>query len=122
MCSFRRGPPAEGPQGRFPRPSEPGHMDGTEGIGPRMPQPMTMPDGRPHPMYQQMQVRGELLSFQQCILPQWKTWSTVIRGSEEKKPNEMEGQVKRISNKLLILPKFSMGDWFFGYIDFFVIT
>ncbi|GFN93146.1 histone-lysine N-methyltransferase [Plakobranchus ocellatus] len=53
-----RGPSADNQAGRFPRPGEPGHMEGVEGIGPRMPQPMTMPDGRPHPMYQQMQARA----------------------------------------------------------------
>ena len=47
----------DGQGGRFIRPSD--GMEGVEGMGPRMPQPMTMADGRPHPMFQQMQGRGE---------------------------------------------------------------
>ncbi|XP_059154742.1 histone-lysine N-methyltransferase 2C-like isoform X4 [Physella acuta] len=47
--------PQDGQQGRFPRPDG---MELMEGMGPRMPQPMTMQDGRPHPMYQGMPPRG----------------------------------------------------------------
>ena len=46
-------------------------MEGVEGIGPRMPQPMTMADGRPHPMFQQMQARGtNIILFCHLNLPQ----------------------------------------------------
>uniref|UniRef100_A0A2C9KCS1 Uncharacterized protein n=1 Tax=Biomphalaria glabrata TaxID=6526 RepID=A0A2C9KCS1_BIOGL len=47
----------DGQPGRFPRPLDQG-MEGIEGLGPRMPQPMSMQDGRPHPMYQNMQPRS----------------------------------------------------------------
>ncbi|CAG5125366.1 unnamed protein product, partial [Candidula unifasciata] len=49
--------PGDGQPGRFPRPGDSG-IEGVEVLGPCMSQPMTLPDGRPHPLYQQMQARG----------------------------------------------------------------